>query len=311
MQKQRIILIVGIVLAVLVVFLIKYYLDQQQKIFKEEASREAAKSQENQTSVLVAKQEILKGTNIIPELFEAKIVPQEYVVPQAVTSLDRISGMIAIAPIAKGEQISTTKLTNPRQAGSGGGLAEATPVGKRAITINVDNIASVAGMIRPGDYVDIIATIPVPSVTADGKQAVQAAVVPLFQNVLVLAVGQRISTVSAPIEAGGGGRYDKESQQQQPPQQPASSPLITLALSPQEANLIAFVQEQGKLRLILRSPADSQMQQLKPISWDVLFQYLMPKEISAAKQAKEEVEAAPTAYVEIYRGLKREKVPLK
>lgn len=305
MQKQRIILIIGVILAILVVVLIKVYLDQQRRAYEEEAAQRATRMQEAQTSVLVAREEIPKGTPMTPELFEPQIVPKQYVVPQAVTSLDRINGMVAVVPIAKGEQIALTKLTFPREARTGGGLAEATPVGKRAITINVDIMASVAGMARPGNYVDIIATIPVPGLTTEGKQSVQAATFPLFQNVLILAVGQQISTLAPSGEEGS--RY-KEGQQPPPTPQPQStSSLITVALSPQEANLAAFVQEQGKLRLVLRSPADSQLESLQPISWEALFKYLMPKD--AAKQ-KEPEKTEPEAYVEVYRGLKKEKVPL-
>lgn len=312
MQKQRIILIMGIVLAAVVVFLIKFYLDQQRRVVEDEAARKVARIQENQTSVLVAKQDIPKGAPLSPDLFEPKIVPKEYVVPQAVTSGDRVSGMVAVAPIVKGEQIALTKLTFPREAhAGGGGLAEVTPVGKRAITINVDNMASVAGMVRPGDYVDILALIPVPSVSATGREVNQPATVPLFQNILILAVGQQINTVTSAEEESG--RYDKGQQQPkpQPSPQPQVSSLITLALAPQEANLAAFVQEQGKFRLILRSPIDTQLQPIKPISWEALFQYLMPKEAApGVKQAGKPEEAQPEAYVEIYRGLRREKIPL-
>lgn len=295
MQKQRIILIAGVVLALVVIYLIKVYLDQQRQIYKEEAARETANVQANQIAVLVAKQDIAKGTAIDPEMLETKIFPREYVTPQAVTSLDRIAGMVTVTQIPKGEQIALSKLAYPRQAG---GLAEVTPVGKRAITINVDNLASVAGMIKPGDYVDLTAMLPVPVQIAEGKQSTQVASVPLFQNVLVLAVGQETGSVRA-----AEGRYSKGEGGQQ--RQEISS-LITLALSPQEANLVSFVQEQGKFRLVLRSPADSQMQPLRPITWEALFQYLMPSETD--KQPKEEIK--PTGYVEIYRGAKREKVPL-
>jgi pilus assembly protein CpaB len=318
MQKQKIVLIAGIVLAVVVVVLIKVYLDQQRIALQKAADEEVSRRQKNQTSVLVAKEDIPKGTVMESSLFEPKIVPREHLVLQAVTSADRIGGMVAVIPIARGEQIALTKLSFPRQVrrGRGGGLAEATPVGKRAITINVDNVASVAGMVRPGNYVDILAMIPVPRVTPDGKQMSQPATVPLFQNVLVLAVGQDISHDFGSQEgaAEGGGRYDKGSPQQsrqQQQQQGKQGSLITLALTPQEANLAAFVQEQGKFRLILRSPADSQMQPIQSISWEALFQYLMPKEMGAAAAGAQKPEdSEPKAYVEIYRGLKKEKVPL-
>jgi pilus assembly protein CpaB len=307
MQKQKIILIVGVALGIAAVLITKFYLDQQRRTMAEEMKKkvETIKTdlQTNQSSVLVAKEDIPRGVAIDANKLEVKIIPNQFVQPQAVTSLDRISGMVTIAPVSKGEQLTLSKLVFPKQAGMGGGLAEVTPTGKRAITISVDNLATLAGMIKPGDYVDIISIVNVPMQTAQGQQMTQA-VIPLFQNVLVLAVGQNIGAPAAP--RGEGGRYAPTEEKRE------ASPLITLALTPQEANLIAFIQEQGRIRLILRSPADSQIQLVQPANWDTLFQYLnlMPQQ-----QTPKEAEAAPqqesaAGYVEIYRGLNKEIVPL-
>ncbi len=302
MQKQRIILIVGIILGLIAVFMTKVYIDQQRQNIKESAKKEVesikSELQTSQASVLVAKQDIPRGSVINPESLEISIVPNQFVQPQAVTSLDRIAGMLTLAPISKGEQITLSKLAQSRQAG---GLAEITPVGKRAITISVDDISSLAGMIKAGDYVDVIAMLAVPVQAAGGQQTVQGAVVPLFQNVLILAVGQDIG---APVLASADSRYQTQERRG------GSSGLITIALTPQEANLIAFVQEQqGKVRLVLRSPADSQLQPVQATSWDTLFQYLMPQGAQNATGA-EVKPAEAVSYVEIYRGTNKEMVPL-
>jgi len=302
MQKQKIIIIIGVVLALMAVIMTKVYIDQQRQQVIDEAKKRIAKIEQSipksESKVLVANKDIPKGAVIAAENLETNVIPEQYRQPQAVSSADRIVGMIAVVPIAKGEQITLTKLAQPRQVG---GLAEGTPVGKRAVTIAVDNIAALGGMIKPGDYVDVIVYVPVPGVTPEGKQAAQIAVMPLFQNILVLAVGQDIGS---PLSSGimkKGQEGDKRGE----------ATIITLALTPQEANLIAFVQEQGKLRLTLRSPADSQVvQPIQPASWETLFRYLMPQvpQQEAAKQENKDV--APTDYVEIYRGLNKERVPL-
>ncbi len=300
-EKQKLILISGIVLGIAAIIMTKMYLDQQKLAVQEKAQKAIANMQANQTAVLVAKQDIPSGSVIESGMFDTAIVPTQFVQPQAVTSLERIVGMITVAPISKNEQISLSKLTNKRRA-SGGDLAGATPSGKRAISIVVDNIASLSGMVKPGDYVDVLATIQVPQKAADGQVIGQMAVIPLFQNVLVLAVGQNTGGVprsetesryaEAPAASGGGG----------------GNTLITLALGPQEANLIAFVQEQGKVRLTMRSPADAKIEPVVPVSWDSLFQYIMPP-----KQNNEPATAAvdTTEYVEVVRGLNKERVPLK
>ena len=268
--------------------MIKIYIDQQRLVTDELLKKKYEKMQATQSAILIAKKDIPRGSNIDSDSLESKITPNQFVQPGAVTSLDRISGMTTIAPISKGEQLTLSKLAYQRS----GDLASATPVGKRAITISVDNVSSFAGMIRAGDYVDVIAIVPVPIQTADGKAAAQIATFSLFQNVLVIAVGQETSE-AVPEE---GGRYKRETKKE-------ASPLITLALSPQEANLIAFVQEQqGRIRLVLRSPTDAKVEPVQPVSWDTLLQYVMPR------APKEEPKAR--GYVDIYRGMNKERVPL-
>lgn len=294
MQKQRIILIVGIVLAIVAVFMVKAYLDEQRRIMVVNTKKTIETIQANQSSVLVAKQDIARGAVISPDSLEVAIVPNKFVQPQAVTSLDRIAGMMTTVPISKGEQISLSKLTFPKHAGA---LADVTPIGKRAISVTVDNIAALAGLLKAGDYVDVIAMVPIPVQTAEGKQSAQVAVVPLFQNVLVLAVGRDLG---APKEER---RYKQEEARE-------TNPAITLALTPQESSLIAFVQEQGKIRLVLRSPSDSQIEPVQPASWDTLFQYIMPKRQEPPKEEQKVEQPVPPGYVEVYRGLNKEKMPM-
>jgi pilus assembly protein CpaB len=294
-EKQKLILISGIILGIVAIVITKMYIDQQQQVVQTKAKAAIASMQSNQTAVLVAKQEIPKGSVISPGMFNTAIVPNKFVQPQAVTSLDRIAGMVTVAPISKGEQISLSKLTNEKRS-SGSDLAGVTPAGKRAISVVVDNIASLSGMVNPGDYVDVLAIIQVPFQGQDGKITNQIAVVPLFQNVLVLAVGKDLGgavATSRYAEASSGGNS-----------------LITLALGPQEANLIAFVQEQGKIRLIMRSPADAKIEPMAPASWESLFQYIMPPKPEVDSEANKVKPVDTTEYVEVLRGLSKEKVPL-
>ena len=288
-SRRKLALGVGIILGVVLIFMIKSYLDQQRAQVMEQAREALKKIQSEQTTVLIAKNDIPPGTFVEPDMLEPKIVNNKEKEERSVNSLARIEGMIASVPINKGEQVTLDKLMYTREKG---GLSESTPVGKRAITIAVDNISSLVGMIKPGDYVDVIAMVPVPSMGADGKQTTQVSIMPLFQNVLILAVGNK--TRIAPKFSSS--RAEKEDTK--------DASLITLALDPNEANIISFVQEQAKIRLTLRSPADSKKEAPKPVSWDTVFEYVMPELLQKPQQAPKQ----PT--VEVYRGLNKEEMPL-
>lgn len=282
--KKYLPIIIAGVAGLIAVALINSYVQQR----TEEAKKRLILSQKNLTTIVVAKQDIPAGTTIKESMLKEETVSKDMLQPRAAISIDRVVDKIAIAPISKGEQVLLNKVTISGEEGS---LSMKVPSGKRAITIPVDNISSVGGMIRPGDHVDVVGMVPIPVLNAEGKQVNQLTTMPLFQDVLVLAVGQEFTSIP------GAKKEEK-----------AVSNAITFALSPQEANLIVFVQEQGKIRLILRSPGDSQVQQVAPASWDTLFRSIMPQAVKA--QAAPEV-TKPKRTVEIYRGLNKEVRPLE
>jgi pilus assembly protein CpaB len=280
--KKFLPLIIAVILGLVATFLINSYVQQQ----TETAKKRLISQQQNITTVIVARQDIAAGTPLTENMLKEVNVYKDSIQPRAAASMDRVVNMITLVPVSKGEQILLNKISMGGQ-GESISLSSKVPVGKRAITIAVDNIASVGGMIKPGDHVDVVGMVPMPAMDAAGRQGVQNTNLPLFQDVLVLAVGQEFTSV--PIQK-------KEER--------TVSPVITLALAPEEANLIAFVQEQGKVRLILRSPEDTQKQAVPPASWDTLLRTVMPQAYQA-QPVKQEA-PKPKKTVEIYRGLNKE-----
>lgn len=290
-MKNKIPLIIAIVCGLVAVVLVNNYLKgREEELARQMQAQRKHTAQEDLVKVLVAKTDIVQGKVLEEKDLKEEAIPKEYLQPRAATSIERVIGKITLAPISKGEQILLSKLALPGETGS---LATKTPPGKRAITVPVDNIAGLGGLLKPGDYVDVLAKIPTPVTGPDGKQQMQLTTMPLFQNVLVLAVGSDV----------GGGAQVKEKQ---------GASTVTLALSPQETSLISFVQEQGKIQLVLRSPMDTQVQQIPPASWESLFAYLYPDIVKQAQLQAAQPKAQPKEpnKVEIYRGLNKEEVIL-
>lgn len=307
MPRERLILIVGIGLALVAVLFIGWHL-KQFEVRKEREIRKklASLPREQEVSVLVSTKDIDKGEEIKADSVEVKKMSKEYVQPGAVSNLPRIRDMVTVVPITSGEQITLNKLTYPTR---GGALSEVTPAGKRAVTIAVDTLGGIAGMVRPGDRIDIFAAIAVPGPEMAGKKGAQLAVVPVFQNVQVLAVGQSLgkksssqsSSAASKTRSGARSSSTASSSTGYSPRRDTFT-LITIALTPQESNLIAFVQEQGKLRLTLRSATDTKVEQIQPANWDTFFRHVMPYLV------KQDVQ--PKGYIEVYRGINKESVPV-
>jgi Flp pilus assembly protein CpaB len=169
-------------------------------------------------------------------------------------------------------------------------LALRTPAGKRAFSINIDSLSAVGGLVNPGDYVDIIAQLDMPDPVNNKTENITSLI---FQNILILAVGTN-------LQAPGG--YEK--------QQASRSLTITLALTPEEAGLMAFVQKNGRMQFVLRAPAETETQMLQAASWSALADYVFEKQgtelviprqkavIEPVKENKEEVKP----FIQIFRG---------
>jgi pilus assembly protein CpaB len=171
-----------------------------------------------------------------------------------------------------------------------------TPPGKRAVTILIDALSAVGGLVNPGDMVDVIAQLTIPKGFHPGGDKDLVTTV-LFQNLQVLAV----NTQFEPLETQAS--YNQ--------QQNSREINLTLAMDPNEAALMSFAQTNGKLQLALRSPADrGGITEMDIASWETLSDYIMeaqgtnlqiPKKKSAvAVSAGTSEEITP--FVQVFRG---------
>lgn len=276
MRERFIILAIAVVVGAIGVFLVGQYLQKREQ---ELEARYAAFRDVAQ--VLVATEDIPAETVLASSMVESKPIPELFIQPYATSDPRAVTGKITAAPMAKGEQVLTNKLGIP---GSRKTLSVKMEPGKRALTIAVDAISSVGGFLQPGDRVDMLGIFSIPA-----PQGQQALTVTLLQHVLVLAVGQEVID-QPPSRAKTSGTTDG----------PAT---VTVALSPQEIELVLFAREQGKLQLSLRPRADKELVQLQPFTMNSLVAMINPGGVP-----QQEPEKPPQKEVEVYRGLKREVV---
>ncbi|MBV9410484.1 MAG: Flp pilus assembly protein CpaB [Acidimicrobiia bacterium] len=123
-------------------------------------------------------------------------IPQQYRPTTALTDINAIRGKVALNNLSAGQIVVDGMFVDPRTATVS--FAQRIPPGQVAVTIQVDNIRGVAGLIVPGDQVNIMAQ------AQDGQRY-------LFQNVNVLAVGNTpapqpgdTTATTAQTTAGGG-----------------------------------------------------------------------------------------------------------
>ena len=183
--------------------------------------------------VLVAKANIPNRTKIAPEMLQELRVPKEYIQPGAMRDLPKAVGSMTREEIVAGEQVLERRLLLP---GTKSGFSWVIPPGKRALTVAVTEVTGVAGLLRAGDYVDVL-------VTFDAKTEGGAITQMAMQNIAVLSVN-RDSLEGA----------ENESLAKETAKDLARNKLtsITLAVTPNDAARITLAEEKGKVRFALR-----------------------------------------------------------
>ncbi len=234
---------------------------------------------------------VVLANNYIEESSQTKAIelmaPNNPLKQQAEALAKRIDALERNNQILATQQQALTQMKREQPAAlrQETSLGVKTPPGKRAVTAMVDKIYAVGGLVAPGDYVDIIAHLSVPDdLNKPGETNVVS--VTLFQNVLILAVAGSMQS-GQNVEA-----------------QRATSLPITFALDPQEAGLITFAEEHGKLQLSLRSPVETDAYKLPSTSWEGLSDYIKKTQgIDLSIETKKDSSAPKKSQpIEIFRG---------
>lgn len=179
-MKKVPIKLIALVAAVLAIIGMFSVLTSSQQKSREEAGATEA--------VVVAAQAIESGVTLTSEMLTIKEVPVADVLPGAVLKIENAVGQVVNQRMLSGEQIVSDKL-------GGSGLSYRVPEGKRAFSIQVEVEQGVAGLLLPGNEVDIMYSY-VYAVNNDGgveRQLVQTDY--LLQKVKVCALDQIYDSV--------------------------------------------------------------------------------------------------------------------
>jgi pilus assembly protein CpaB len=251
-------------LGLVAIMMIKSVMDQQK------AEMERLKLEGELVEVVVARADIPRETTISKDMVALVDANRNSLQPGDLTFVDSVIGQFAEVDILKGQHINSNMI---RSLGSITFLSQGVPRGMRAITIPVDKLTAIEGLVKPLDSVDIVGTFQMPA--AGGRTT--PVVITVFQNVKVLATNRNISPyrISKAIDT------------------------VTLALKPEDIKLITYILSSGKIRLVLRGPLDtSEEHGYSAVDFNVLMRKL-GMYVPQPTQKK-----PPT--IDIYRGLERE-----
>lgn len=220
MNTRRMTLLLAILLAIATGWLTLNYINGVKR-------SELANNGAPQT-VLVAAIDIPARTTITPNMLQQRTLPSSAIEPDALQQPIQAAGQLSLITIPAGSEITASKVGRPQDVGLPVRLAP----GKRAVSISIDKVKGISGMLEPGDRVDIIAIPP-----RAGSEMPQAAAI--LRGIRVLAVGSTLENASAT-----------------PSPDEANSTTVTLEVTPHQADLLAAADANTQLRLALRSPRE-------------------------------------------------------
>lgn len=236
--------------------------------------------------MIVAANDLQVGAKVEEHDIKIITVPQTDVPAGAPRKRADVVGHGVILPITKGDFILKTKLAGEN---AGVGLPSLIPPGMRAVSVRVNEVVSVAGFVTPGTRVDVLLT-GTPGSGGDQQTTT------VLQNVAVLASGHTLERTAT-----------GEAQ---------NTAVITLLVSPEDAQRLTLASTQGHIQLALRNPLDTKQDEVAaansrglfkgmaaPTAVPVVHHVTVPK-----KTAPPPPPASTGVSVEVYQGDKKAEV---
>jgi len=179
--------------------------------------------------VVVAVDTLPLGALIRPESVKLARVPENLFPRGGFSRIEDVLDRPVMSPIQPEEPVVEARLA---LRGSGGGVAPLIPPGLRAISVRVNDVVGVAGFILPGMRVDVL-------VTGHPPGHDDTVTTTVLQNIAVLSAGKTI-------------QVDAKSQS-------ISTPVVTLLVTPAQAESLTLANTEGRIQLVLRNSIDQQL----------------------------------------------------
>ncbi|HJT87007.1 MAG TPA: Flp pilus assembly protein CpaB [Bryobacteraceae bacterium] len=184
-----------------------------------------------ETPLVVASQALPFGTIIKRESVKVTRVPAKLFPKGGFSRPEEVLERPVISPIQPEEPVVEARIA---ARGSGVGVAPLIPAGMRAISVRVNDVVGVAGFILPGMRVDVLVTGRPP-----GRDDTFTTTV--LQNITVLSAGQNIQ-----VDAN---------------KQAINTAVVTLLVTPAQAEAMALANNEGRIQLVLRNSTDQKLAQ--------------------------------------------------
>ncbi len=268
------------------VLLTSTFLQQQRAIINAERQK-ILEEYGRPVPVIVARNDLQEGHLLTTDDIGMRPISEKFIAKTASDRAEDVLGLVTKVPFSSGEVLLRDKLRPKNEVPKDEGtpnlkLSELMPTGKRAVTIELDEISGVGGFIKPGDVVDVLWTFQNTENNPTGEPVTLA----IFQRVPVLAVDDQLM-----------GSKDTEGDSR------SHGSTATLALSPEETAFLLFARKNGEIQLSLVAKEDKEKAGA-PVAANkraLLKKVLGDKAVSDPETKRQ---------IEVFKGLDRKAVPI-
>lgn len=175
--------------------------------------------------LVVAAQALPLGSVVAADRVRVRNVPESLFPTGGFSRIEDVVDRPVTSNIQADEPVLEARIA---ARGSGIGLAPLIPPGMRAISVRVNDVVGVAGFVLPGMRVDVL-------VTGQGMNQPETVTRTVLQNIAVLSAGQTIQTDG---------------------KNAISTPVVTLLVTPEDAEALTLANVEGRIQLVLRNSSD-------------------------------------------------------
>ncbi len=193
--------------------------------------------------------------------------PKSHPLDGSFVKVDDVVGRAVLYPLSSGQPILDRQLAAP---GAGIGLTGRIPTGMRAIALRSDEVVGVAGFLMPGTHVDVL-------VTYNDQNRPEPVTATVLQDTEVLAAGHQV--------------------QPDPSGKPVSVDVVTLLLSPEDAEKAVLASEKGTIHFVLRNGGDHKQAGASPVDLAELASLPSAKSEPGKPAPRPRIATAPKPWV--------------
>jgi pilus assembly protein CpaB len=179
-------------------------------------------------TIMAAERDLVLGATIKKTDVKPVGVLEKDIPSGAIFAADQVVGRVVLLPISKNEPLTTMRVSSVNGADA---ITSSIPAGYRAVSVPINDVSGVSGLVQPGSKVDVLFTRP-------GNMA-EAITSTILQNIKVLAVGRSLFPNQA---------VDPKA---------AKMPVAALLVTPEQAQKLELAKNEGKISLSLRNPLDA------------------------------------------------------